>query len=250
MVHFLKSGGEEGDGDGQFRNPSHVAVDSNNNIYVSNNLTGLFHLPPRMHVQKFTANGDFILGWGEFGFTDGQFRTPRGIAVESGDVILIVDPENHRIQKFSSNGEFITKWGRYEFGDGLHLGSAIDIAVDSNDDSYVIDQLHDVVKKFDRAHNFIRQWGSQGIGDGEFDFIAGIATFSGNSILVTDSSNSRIQEFSRDGVFITKWGSFGTQPSQFSHPTGVAINKSDDMHYIADTANNRIQRFHWDPTVP
>ena len=109
---------------------------------------------------------------------------------------------------------------------------------------------HHLVKKFDRDRNFIRQWGKQGIGDGEFNLPEGIATFSGNSLLVVDSQNNRVQEFSRDGVFITKWGSQGTQPSQFSVPTGVAINKIDDMHYISDTGNHRVQRFHWDPAVP
>ena len=32
---------------------------------------------------------------------------------------------------------------------------------------------------------------------------------------------------------------------QFHHqPIGIAINKTNDMHYISDTLNNRIQRFH------
>jgi tripartite motif-containing protein 71 len=110
--------------------------------------------------------------------------------------------------------------------------------------------LHHIIKKFHKGGHFVRQWGSLGIGDGEFDHPDGIATFSGNSLLVVDSVNHRIQEFSRDGIFITKWGSYGTQPSQFIAPSGVAINKNNDMHYISDTGNNRIQRFHWDPAAP
>ena len=109
MGQFLDKWGDEGDGDGQFTKPFHVAVDSNNDIYVSNHPTGLFHgIPPRVRVQKFTPNGDFIRGWGEVGFAAGEFRSPRGIAVEYDDVILVVDQENHRIQKFSSNGESIS----------------------------------------------------------------------------------------------------------------------------------------------
>jgi sugar lactone lactonase YvrE len=189
--------------------------------------------------------------WGEAGTDNGQFFGPLGIAVESDDDIVVVDSGNFRIQKFTSNGEFITKWGRYEPGDDQHwhLGSPIDIAVDSNDNNYVTDAKHHhhLVKKFDRTGNFIKQWGLLGSGNGEFDHPEGIATFSGNSLLVVDSLNHRVQEFSRDGVFITKWGSYGTQPSQFIGPTGVAINKIDDMHYISDTGNNRIQMFHWDP---
>ena len=257
---FLHGWGLLGDGEGQFNRPTHIAADSNNDVYVTEQ-GGFSHSfpPPPPRIQKFTRNGDFIKQWGSLGTDDGQFGETRSITVDSHNNILLVDSGNFRIQKFTSDGEFITKWGRYQPGDGRHwhLGSPIDIAVDSNDDNYVTDAHlasvqgpNQLVKKFDGARSFIRQWGSRGIGDGEFDTPHGIATFSGNSLLVVDSSNDRIQEFSRDGVFITKWGSQGTQPSQFFHPAGVAINKINDMHYISDTLNHRVQRFHWDPSVP
>ena len=251
---FLDKWGERGNGEGQFINPAHIAVDSNSDIYVTEDHTGILThgTPFRIRIQKFSLTGDFIRQWGEAGTDDGEFFQPRGIAIESDDDILIVDSRNFRIQKFTSDGGFIRKWGRYEPGDdrNWHLGSPIDIAVDSNDDNYVTDAhsgaQHYLVKKFDRAGNFIRKWGSFGIGDGEFNHPDGIATFSGNSLLVVDSQNHRIQEFSRDGVFITKWG----LPGQFLAPTGVAINKINDMHYISDTGNHRVQRYHWDPAVP
>jgi DNA-binding beta-propeller fold protein YncE len=250
---FLDKWGEKGNGDGQFIHPHHIAFDSNNDIYITEELMFSHFEPYRIRIQKFTHTGEFIKQWGEAGNGDGQFFGPRGIAVESDDNdILVVDSNNFRIQKFNSNGEFITKWGRYEPGDdwNWHLWSPIDIAVDSNNDNYVTDAKHHLVKKFDRARNFIRKWGLRGIGDGEFDRPSGIATFSGNSLLVVDSFNNRVQEFSRNGVFVTKWGSFGNQPSQFKGPTGVAINKIDDMHYISDTGNHRVQRFHWNSAVP
>lgn len=249
---FLDKWGERGNGEGQFINPHHIAVDSNNDIYVTEALIPLSPVPLRTRIQKFTNTGDFIKQWGEGGTADGKFRRPRGIIVESDDDILCVDSLNFRIQKFTSDGELIRRWGRYEPGDerNWHLGDPFDITVDSKDDNYVTDVFHNLVKKFTRTGDFIRQWGSSGSGDGEFRQPQGIATFSGNSILVVEQTNHRVQEFSRDGVFITKWGSQGNQPSQFTGPTGVAINKIDDMHYISDTHNHRIQRFHPDPAVP
>lgn len=253
---FLDKWGQPGNGEGQLINPAYIAIDSNNDFYITEDLTNILS-PTRLRtrIQKFTRTGDFIKQWGEPGTNDGEFLQPRGIAVESDDVILVVDSRNFRIQKSANDGQFIRKWGRYEPGDdrNWHLGSPIDIAVDSNYDNYVTDahvEPQHLVKKFDHAGNFIRKWGLYGTGDGEFDHPAGIATFSGNSLLVVDSRNHRIQEFSRDGVFIIKWGSQGTQEGQFRDPTSVAINKIDDMYYISDTGNNRIQRFHWDPTSP
>lgn len=249
---FLDKWGEKGSGPGQFQDPIHIAADSKNNIYVTEEIPELSHFPHPTRIQKFTSTGDFIKQFAGAGFADGKFRRPRGITVESDGDILCVDSLNFRIQKFTSDGEFIRRWGRYEPGDdrNWHLGDPFDIAVDPDDNNYVTDFLHHFVKKFTPNGDFIRQWGSLGGGDGEFRQPAGIATFSGNSLLVVDVQNSRIQEFSREGTFITKWGSHGTQQSQFAGPRGVAINKIDGMHYISDTGNYRIQRFHPDPGVP
>tara|TARA_B100000315_G_C14473003_1_gene539284 strand:+ start:945 stop:1088 length:144 start_codon:yes stop_codon:yes gene_type:complete len=43
-------------------------------------------------------------------------------------------------------------------------------------------------------------------------------------------------------VFITKWGTVGTGDGQFHDPRGVAV-ASDGSVYVADEANNRIQKF-------
>ena len=50
------------------------------------------------------------------------------------------------------------------------------------------------------------------------------------------------QKFSSDGKFITKWGSIGINSDQFASPRGIAIDPHDNV-YIADTKNNRIQKF-------
>lgn len=88
-------------------------------------------------VQKFTAGGRFLLGWGS-GVADGrsrrpqqctsrcfpgvqghgagQFQFPEGVAVDNaasgstGDVYM-VDIDNRRVQKFTSNGRFILMFG-------------------------------------------------------------------------------------------------------------------------------------------
>ncbi len=47
--------------------------------------------------------------------------------------------------------------------------------------------------------------------------------------------------------FITKWGSKGTEDGQFLSPGAVAVDSSDKV-YVADTNNNRIQKFDSDGT--
>ncbi|MFH1098041.1 MAG: PEGA domain-containing protein [Candidatus Desantisbacteria bacterium] len=45
-----------------------------------------------------------------------------------------------------------------------------------------------------------------------------------------------------NGSLTTQWGSYGNGDGQFSYPSGVAVDSSGNV-YVADTDNNRIQRF-------
>jgi DNA-binding beta-propeller fold protein YncE len=46
----------------------------------------------------------------------------------------------------------------------------------------------------------------------------------------------------RPPSFITKWGSKGEGDGQFFSPRAVALDSSGNV-YVADTNNNRIQKF-------
>lgn len=89
-------------GDGQFAFLSGIAVDSANNVYVSDE---------NNRIQKFNSNGTFLLKWGTTGSGDGAFKHPRGIAVDFQDNVYVADAGNDRIQKFTSGGVFISKEG-------------------------------------------------------------------------------------------------------------------------------------------
>ena len=43
-------------------------------------------------------------------------------------------------------------------------------------------------------------------------------------------------------VFVLQWGSNGTGEGQFSGPHGIEVD-ADGNVYIADTGNNRVQKF-------
>jgi DNA-binding beta-propeller fold protein YncE len=122
---FLKWWGGEGNGEGQFSFPLHVTVDTSNNIYVTEQIYGRGVAHYRIRIQKFAPTGDFIRQWGEAGTGDGQFDSPRGIAVESDNDILVVDSGNFRIQKFATDGRFKRKWG----GMNLEMSGILDILV-------------------------------------------------------------------------------------------------------------------------
>ena len=90
--------------------------------------------------------------------------------------------------------------------------------------------------------------GSPGNQPGQFDAPRGIALAQDGSLYVADSRNQRIQHLAADGTVIKTWGSFadankGDAPGgTFNEPWDVAVGK-DGSVFVADTWNNRIQKF-------
>jgi tripartite motif-containing protein 71 len=101
---FITSWGRKGRENGRFRLADGVAVDSSENVYVSDALGN-------SRIQKFDPEGTFIMTWGRRGKANGQFHNPHGVAVDSSENVYVADMLNHRIQKFDSDGTFIATWG-------------------------------------------------------------------------------------------------------------------------------------------
>lgn len=88
---------------GTFGNPTNVAVDSENNIYVSDTFNA--------RVQVFDADGQFVRMWGKRGANPGNFMRPKGIAVDPDDHIYVVDSEFNNVQIFDTEGRILMFFG-------------------------------------------------------------------------------------------------------------------------------------------
>lgn len=84
--------GEPGSGNGQFQDPSDVAVDTAGNIFVADR--------GNHRVQVLSAAGDFITTFGTEGSGAGQFRNPIGLDVDASGNVYVTDLSNNRVQKF------------------------------------------------------------------------------------------------------------------------------------------------------
>ena len=60
-------------------------------------------------IKAFDQSGTFLYKFGKEGYQDGQFKTPRGLLVDSSNNLLVCDFGNNRVQQFSLDGRFIGK---------------------------------------------------------------------------------------------------------------------------------------------
>jgi tripartite motif-containing protein 71 len=125
------------------------------------------------------------------------------------------------------------------------------VAIGPAGDVYVADQLSYTVQKLSPAGAFESEWGSFGGGHGQFGPIGGLATDAAGNVYVVDSSHNRIEKFDAAGNFILAWGKRGSEPGQFdfgssqdfTKPPGGGIAVGGEFVYVADSGNNRIERF-------
>ncbi len=186
--------------------------------------------------------------WGSNGAGNGQFVTPRNLAVGPDGSIYVADSGNHRIQVFDQNGNFILTWGSPGAEPG-QLNEPWGVAVAQDGTVYVADTWNHRIQAFSSTGQFLRTFGSFAnvqydaqAEPGKFWGPRGIAIDAAGNLYVTDTGNKRVQKFSPNGQFLQAWGGGGIIPGAFEEPVGIDIDEQGNI-YVADTWNRRVQKF-------
>jgi uncharacterized protein (TIGR03663 family) len=187
--------------------------------------------------------------WGNNGTGDGQFTTPRNVAVGPDGSIYVADTGNHRIQVFDKEGKFILKWGSQGTGQG-QFNEPWGIAVAENGSVFVTDTWNHRIQIFSSIGQFQGEFGTfanvqQGDPQAEPGKLWGprdIAIDADGNLYITDTGNKRVQKFTPTGEFLQAWGGGGIIPGAFEEPVGIDIDSQGNI-YVADTWNRRVQKF-------
>src|SRR5262245_14851750 len=62
-------------------------------------------------IDLYSSTGSKPGEFGGYGPADGEFNTPRDIAIDSSSNIYVADAANHRVQKFDRNGNHLWSVG-------------------------------------------------------------------------------------------------------------------------------------------
>ncbi|WP_108840578.1 IPT/TIG domain-containing protein [Aquimarina sp. Aq78] len=240
----------------QFYDPSSIAIDTDNNLYVTDT--------NNHKIRKITPQGVVsTLAGSTSGFADGQgsvaqFNRPYAIAIDTDNNLYIADSYNHKIRKITPEGVVSTLAGNTEgFADGTgtmaKFSYPLGIAIDLDSNLYVTDYENHKIRKITPQGVVSTMAGSTlGSADGigtlaQFNFPLGITIDTDSNLYVADTENHKIRKITPQGVVSTLAGSTegfadGTSTSaQFTYPYGIIIDR-DHILYVTDTNNHKIRK--------
>ena len=229
--------GEFGAGPGQFKFPAMITSNTASEIYVVDQ--------HNHRIQKFDANGNFLLMWGKQGNAEGEFNYPYGIAADSKGNVYVTDMQNNRIQKFSASGEFLAASGSYGKGEG-HFKYPYGIAIDKDDILYVVDAFNYRIQKLSSDLGFISAWGNQEKIGFKLYMPHELVVSKDGNIILSDRQNHRISIFTKDGDLVKRFGDYCEGPQsgadRFSEPHGITVNAAGEI-FVCDRYNFRVHKF-------
>lgn len=216
MIYHCKFG-EFGVMEGQFTEPSGVAVNAQNDIIVADT--------NNHRIQIFDKEGRFKFQFGECGKRDGQLLYPNRVAVvrTSGDIIVTERSPTHQIQIYNQYGQFVRKFG------ANILQHPRGVTVDNKGRIIVVECKVMRVIIFDQNGNVLQKFGCSK----HLEFPNGVVVNDKQEIFISDNRAHCVKVFNYEGTFLRQIGGEGIT----NYPIGVGINANGEI-LIADNHNN------------
>lgn len=216
MIYHCKFG-EFGVMEGQFTEPSGVAVNAQNDIIVADT--------NNHRIQIFDKEGRFKFQFGECGKRDGQLLYPNRVAVvrSSGDIIVTERSPTHQIQIYNQYGQFVRKFGANV------LQHPRGVTVDNKGRIIIVECKVMRVIIFNQFGEALHKFGCSK----HLEFPNGVVVNDKEEIFISDNRAHCVKVFNYQGVFLRQIGGEGVT----NYPIGVGINTNGEI-LVADNHNN------------
>ena len=257
--------GADDDGDGQFNNPLSIAVDVTERYFVVD--------ADNDRVQVFDDDGEFQFKFGSSDRGDDEYMGGAESVViqDTTRDIFVSNSERDSILVFDAVGNFEFDFDSFDGNEEFRNPSGM-IIDNTNDILFVTDSGNDRIVMFELVTGttcpkdtveatdgicFVKEFGSSGDDEGEFDNPSGLAFDDSSDLLyVADSDNDRVQVFEiiegtscpsrteevAEGIcFVEEYGTSGSGDGQFDTPIGIALDLKNDLLFVADSDNDRVQ---------
>ena len=198
----------------EFSYPSGIAVDKDDNIYVSDMV--------KCSLLKFSKEGKLMKVVGKKGTRPGEFSNLSMIKIID-DKLYVCDRGNNRVQILNTELEYVNSFGCHGDGDG-QFNWLNDIAQDRAGNLYVTDTNNKCVQVFDCKGQFLSAFSGKGAASEQLNCPIGICVGSDQLLYVCD--NKCVSVFKTSGEFVTSFGQFG-------NPGGIVID-DDGFVYVSD----------------
>ncbi len=233
LVEFAADGKYvRGWGQGMFKVPHGLRVDSGGNIWTTDNGNHV--------LRKFTPEGKLVATLGTEGKPAGGkegFRAPDDVVFNSQGNLYVADSGNGRIVKLSPDGAYLAEWGKKGKAAG-EFATAHGLAIDKDDRIYVADRGNKRVQVFDASGKHLSAW--TGFGN-PFGLLV-----IGDEVLASEGDIHKVFHLDRlalsPGKIVAQWGT----PETLNLPHLMAVDSKGTL-YVAEVNGQRVQMFRRTP---
>lgn len=215
----------------KFSAPIGVAINNNNEVFVSDSTLGF--------VVKLSQEGKPLAKLGEK-----LLQRPTGLAFDrQNNNLYVADAALHKVFVFSDKGELAFQIGGRK-GDQTGLFNSPTYLAIANQKLHVSDTLNARIQQFSLQGDWLGSFGKRGMYKGNLPRPKGVAVDSENHVYVVESYYDHLLIFNEQGVPLLPIGGHGNKPGQFNLPAGIWIDEQDQV-YVVDMFNSRVSVFQY-----
>ena len=200
---------------------------------------------------------ELIPNWGEAALEKWDLSNIPSVVIDNDDNVYVACRSASKVFLLSSEGELLNVFAE-DICRRMHHA-----CLDSKGRFYLVDETSHVVYRFNKSFQIDMVIGEKDVpsetgcpgrnyldvthGGLPFHNPTGVAVAKNGDIYISDGyGNSRVHKFSENGTLLNSWGEPGAGRGEFHLPHAVTLSPKEDLLFVTDRENGRIQLFDLD----